>query len=122
MTRGHLLTMIRIYGLRNCDTCRRAIKDLERARVIYEFCDFRRDGLNLAKINEWQSLLGYDLLLNRKGTTWRGLSEDDKADLTREKAVNLMFNKPALIKRPVFEIGKRIIIGYKNEQKKTLGL
>ena len=83
MTRGHLLTMIRIYGLRNCDTCRRAIKDLERALVIYEFCDFRRDGLNLAKINEWERLLGYDFLLNRKGATWRGLSEDEKADLTR---------------------------------------
>ena len=69
MSRGHLLTMIRVYGLTNCDTCRKAIKDLKEANVAYDFCDFRRDGLEFVKIEEWERLLGYVSLLNRRGTT-----------------------------------------------------
>ena len=122
MSHGHLLIMIRVYGLKNCDTCRKAIKHLKEANVAYDFCDFRRDGLEFVKIEEWERLLGYDSLLNRRGTTWRGLSQSDKADLNNEKAITLMFNNPALIKRPVFETKNKIVIGYTENQIKELGL
>ena len=121
MSHGHLLIMVRIYGLKNCDACRRAIKDLKKAGMAYVFCDFRRDGLEIKKIEEWQQLLGFDLLLNKRGITWRSLSESVKNDLTNKKLVMLMFNNPALIKRPIFEIENKVIIGYKNEQKEALG-
>ena len=114
--------MIKVYGLKNCDTCKRVIKDLKNANINFEFNDFRRDGLELSKVVEWQESLGCDSLINRRGKTWRQLKQSDKEDLTCEKAVDLMFNNPALIKRPVLEIGNKVSVGYKEEQKKTLGL
>ena len=122
MSHGHLLTMIRVYGLKNCDTCRKTIKELKEAHIAYEFYDFRRDGLEIVKIEEWERSLGYVSLLNRRGTTWRGLSQSDKADLNSKKAIALMFNNPALIKRPIFEIKNKILIGYTKNQIKELGL
>jgi len=122
MFHGHLLIMIRVYGLKNCDACRKAIKDLKEANIAYEFCDFRRDGLEIVKIEEWERSLGYVSLLNRRGTTWRGLSQSDKADLNNEKAIALMFNNPALIRRPIFETENKIVIGYTENQIKELGL
>lgn len=114
--------MIKVYGLKNCDTCKRVIKDLINAGSSYEFNDFRRDGLELSKIIEWEKSRGFSSLVNKRGTTWRKLMQSDKDDLTGEKAVVLMFNYPALIKRPIFEIGNKVIIGYKEEEKKLLGL
>ena len=118
----HLLTMIKIYGLRNCDTCRRAIKDLEARQIAHEFHDFRRDGLDLFKLKKWTALLGYGALLNKRGTTWRGLGQSEKEDLNNKKAIALIYRNPALIKRPVFEIENTIVIGYKDDQKRNLGL
>ena len=114
--------MISMYGLKNCDTCKRVIKDLKNANIEFNFSDFRRDGLEFSKIAKWQQLLGYLTLINKRGTTWRDLNQSDKEYLTGKKAIALMFNNPALIKRPVFEIGDKVIVGYKEEQKKALGL
>ena len=114
--------MIRVYGIKNCDTCKRAIKDLVNANIAYEFNDFKRDGIVFSKIKKWEKLLGFSSLINKRGTTWRQLSPSDKDDLTDERAVALMFKNPVLIKRPVFEIGNKVIIGYKEEEKEILGL
>ena len=122
MRRGHLMIMIRVYGLINCDTCRSVIKDLEKANINYKFYDFRRDGVKGIKIRKWHKKFGYDLLLNRRSATWRALSNVDKANLNDDKALNLMVNNPVLIKRPIIEMGKKITIGYKNEFKETLHL
>lgn len=117
-----MLTMIELYGLNNCDTCRKAIKDLKEGGFDYNFSDFKKDGLNLTDLKSWLVSVGCDILVNKRGTTWRRLSDNEKADLNNEKLLALIIKYPALIKRPVFKVGNKLIIGYKEEQKKALGL
>jgi len=114
--------MIKIHGLKNCDTCRKAVKELTAADLDHHFIDFRQDGLAKNDLEGWIKAVGWEVLLNTRGTTWRGLAETDKADIDAVKAAALMLAHPALIKRPVFEIGQKVVIGYKEEQKKALGL
>ena len=114
--------MIRIHGLKNCDTCRKADKELTAADIDHHFIDFRKDGLAKSDLTKWVTGVGWEVLLNRRGTTWRGLAESAKADIDATTATTLMLEHPALIKRPVFEIGDKVIIGYKDEQKQALGL
>ena len=114
--------MIKIYGLTNCDRCRQAVKDLKVAFVEYQFHDFRKNGLNPDKLETWLKAVDYKLLLNKRSTTWRELSEKNKENLNDRKAVHLMIQFPALIKRPVFEVGEKIVIGYTENEKKALGL
>ena len=114
--------MIKVYGLKNCDVCKKAIKDLKARQIAHVFHDFRRDGLDLVKFKKWTELLGYGALLNKRGTTWRMLGQSEKEGLTSGKAVALISKYPAIIKRPVFEFGNTIVIGYKEDQKKVLGL
>ena len=114
--------MIKLFGLRFCDTCREAIRDLKTENIDYEFFDLKKDGIDLTEIKRWLELAGNDLLLNKRGTTWRKLSDNEKADLNDEKISLLILKYPALIKRPVFKVGNKLVIGYKEEQKKALGL
>ena len=111
-----------IHGLKNCDTCRKAIKDLKAADLDHQFFDFRKDGLAEKDLKKWVAAAGWEVLLNTRGTTWRGLSEEDKSGVNEGRATALMLEHPALIKRPVFEIGNKVVIGFKDEQKKALGL
>ena len=113
---------IKIHGLKKCDTCRKAVKDLAAADIAHQFFDFRKDGLAESDLKKWVASAGWQVLLNPRGTTWRGLSEAKKADMGESKATALMLEHPALIKRPVFEIDEKIAIGYKDEQKIALGL
>ena len=114
--------MIKLFGLKGCDTCREAVKNLKTENVGYEFFDLKKDGIELTELKEWLELAGSDVLLNKRGTTWRKLSDNEKAELNVEKISLLMLKYPALIKRPVFKIGKKLVVGYKDEQKKALGL
>ena len=114
--------MIKIFGLKSCDTCREAIRDLKTENVDYEFFDLKNDGIDLAELKRWLEWAGSDVLLNKRGMTWRKLSDYEKADLNDEKILLLMFKYPALIKRPVFKVGNNLVIGYKEEQRKALGL
>jgi len=114
--------MIKIYGLKNCDTCRKAVKELTAANLSHQFFDFRKDGLAEEDLNKWMVSAGWEVLLNTRGTTWRGLSDAEKSGIDKAQSTALMLKHPALIKRPVFEIGKEVVIGYKDEQKKALGL
>lgn len=109
--------MIRVNGLKNCDTCRAALAWLAGNGVASEMHDFRRDGLDLARLDRWIGAVGWEALLNRRGTTWRGLADADKADVDEAKARALMLAHPALIKRPVFECGERVAVGFKDAQK-----
>ena len=113
--------MIKLFGLSGCDTCREVIRDLKTENVDYEFFDLKKDGIDRVELKRWLELAGSDVLLNKRGTTWRKLSENEKVDLNDEKISLLMLKYPALIKRPVFEIGNKLVIGYKEEQKKALG-
>lgn len=109
--------MIRVNGLKNCDTCRSALAWLADNGLAAELHDFRRDGLDPQRLDRWIAAVGWEALLNRRGTTWRGLAEADKANVDAAKARELMLAHPALIKRPVFEVGEGVVVGFKEDQK-----
>ena len=104
--------MIKIYGLKNCDTCRKALKWLVAEGVAHEFADFRADGLDPEQAKRWLSDLGHETLINRRGTTWRQLDEDQKIDLDNDKALALVLKNAALIKRPVVEASGQVMVGF----------
>ncbi|MDD5461817.1 MAG: ArsC family reductase [Methylococcales bacterium] len=102
-----------LYGIKNCDTVKKARKWLDENDVAYQFHDFRTDGLTLERLNDFAARTDWNTLLNRSSASWRQLSDDQKTDLTANKAVQLMLNMPALIKRPVLDVGDKLIIGFK---------
>lgn len=112
--------MIRVYGLKNCDTCRNALKWLDENRLEHTFGDFRKDGLKAADLHRWIKAAGWETLLNKRSTTWRGLAEEDKQSLDEAAAATLMAAHPALIKRPVFEFSGKVVVGFGDEQQGAL--
>jgi arsenate reductase len=103
--------MIVVTGLKNCDTCRNAMKWLKTEGIDARLHDLRADGLEAAALERWIGAVGWETLLNPRGTTWRGLSDADKADVDAAKAKALMLAHPALIKRPVVEAKGRVLVG-----------
>ncbi|WP_132054008.1 Spx/MgsR family RNA polymerase-binding regulatory protein [Pseudocnuella soli] len=102
--------MYTVYGLASCDTVRKAIKWLKEANQSFQFHDFRKDGIDAQKINDWLSQMGVAVLLNKKSATWRGLNEAEQAKAATEQgAIQLMTQHPALIKRPVVEQHEKVI-------------
>jgi len=112
--------MITVYGLKNCDTTRKALQWLEKRKVPHRFLDVRADGVDLDKVTEWAMTAGWETLLNRRGTTWKGLPEVIRDAVTEDSALALMVEHPALIKRPVIETGTGLIVGFKGEQVRAL--
>lgn len=109
--------MLTVYGLKNCDTCRKAMKWLSENDIDCAFLDVRKDGVDKFLVEKWVSSVGWETLLNRRGTTWRGLSDADKENIDQSRAVDLMVAHPALIKRPVFDQGGDISVGFKDADK-----
>ncbi len=104
--------MITLYGISNCDTIRKARKWLQAEGIDYRFHDYRKDGLEAAQLNRWADELGWEALLNRRGTTWRQLPETQKEGIERDSAVALMLEHPAMIKRPLLDLGNRRKLGF----------
>jgi len=104
--------MFALYGLKNCDTCRKASAWLTAHELSHEWHDLRAEGVDQAILTEWACRLGWENLLNRKSTTWRGLTETDRQDIDREKALALMLAHPALIKRPILVAGDKLLLGF----------
>ncbi|MEY3201114.1 MAG: hypothetical protein RIR70_664 [Pseudomonadota bacterium] len=105
--------MTTIYGIKNCDTMKKAFAWLDEAGVAFDFHDYKKAGLEKPKLMQWVKLLGWKTLLNTQGMTWRKLSEEDRADLTQGKAVALMLAHTSLIKRPVVECDNgQILVGF----------
>ena len=103
--------MIVIYGLKNCDSCRKAVKLMEAGGAAYRFHDLRADGLPADRLAIWLERAGWEALVNRRSTTWRGLPEAEKADLDGARAAALLARHPTLIKRPVGEAGEELLVG-----------
>ena len=101
-----------IYGIKNCDTIKKARRWLDEAGVVCTFHDFRVDGLDPECLDRWCATLDWETLLNRRGLTWRSLSDAEKDGLDEAKAMALMLRHPALIKRPVLEAGGTIEVGF----------
>lgn len=106
--------MITIYGISNCDTVRKARRWLTDNEIDHTFHDFRRDGLSEAQLREWADELNWELLLNRRGTTWRNLPDKVKNKVDLDSAIALMLEQPAMIKRPILDLGKERILGFNN--------
>lgn len=114
---------IHIYGIPNCDTVKKARKWLGEQGLDYSFHDYKKEGADPAKLAHWADRVGWEVLLNRRGTTFRNLDEADKADMTREKALALMEEHTSLIKRPVMERegSDQILVGFaQSEWENTL--
>jgi len=102
-----------IYGIRNCDTMKRARAWLDGERVAYAFHDYKAAGIERSRLEAWAAKVGWEKLLNRAGTTFRKLPEADKAGLTEKKAIALMLSQPSMIKRPVLELGGgKLLVGF----------
>ncbi len=112
--------MIQVYGLKNCDTCRKARGWLDGKGMAHSFHDVRADGLAEKDLARWVRAAGWETLLNRRGTTWRALSDKDKDGVDAAKAVKLMLAHPALIKRPVFEAQGKVVVGFGAAEQKAV--
>ncbi|MCG8671900.1 MAG: ArsC family reductase [Pseudomonadales bacterium] len=102
-----------MYGIKNCDTIKKAKKWLEDSGVDYQFHDFRRDGLTAEKLDSWCNIVSWELLLNKRGTTWRQLPEEVKSSIDETSAKKIMLENPAIIKRPVLEANDEVHVGFK---------
>ncbi|MDE2363295.1 MAG: ArsC family reductase [Hyphomicrobiales bacterium] len=104
-----------IYGIKNCDTMKKARAFLDAKKVAYDFHDYKTQGVTKDKLQAWAKVVGWETLLNRAGTTFKKLPEADKAKLTEAKAIALMIAQPSMIKRPVLEAGGKLLVGFKPE-------
>jgi len=117
--RRHMITM---YGIKNCDTVKKARAWLEAHGVDYAFHDYKTAGIDRARLEGWAGQVGWEALLNRAGTTFKKLPDADREGLTQKKAIALMLAQPSMIKRPVVEKRGRITVGFKPElYEKTFG-
>ena len=106
---------VTMYGIKNCDTIKKARAWLDDHGVAYDFHDYKAAGIDAARLQRWAKDVGWEILLNRAGTTFRALPDKDKRDLTEAKAITLMVAQPSMIKRPVLDTGKARVVGFKPE-------
>jgi Spx/MgsR family transcriptional regulator len=107
--------VITIYGIKNCDTMKKARSWLDAHKVAYAFHDYKASGIDKATLAAWAKDVGWETLLNRAGTTFKKLPDADKDNVTEKKAVALMLAQPSMIKRPVLDTGKKLLVGFKPE-------
>lgn len=107
------MNTITVYGIPNCDTIKKTLDWYKKKNIHVEFHDYKKSGINKLKLAEWSKEVGWELLLNKKSTTWRSLSMEEQQKVTNEKmALQLMVEYPTIIKRPVVEMNNKIIVGY----------
>ena len=106
---------ITLYGIKACDTMKKARTWLDEHGVSYAFHDYKASAIDAASLQKWCNEHGWDKVLNRAGTTFRKLDEADKQDLDQAKAIALMLAQPSMIKRPVLDLGERTLLGFKPE-------
>lgn len=107
-----------MYGIKNCDTIKKARKYLDTHQIDYHFHDFREDGINPIQLSAWAAELGWEALLNKRSTTWRNLPDETKQNINEVLALMVMEDQPTLVKRPVLELSDRVLIGF-NEKTYT---
>lgn len=108
--------MLTVYGIKNCDTVKKARKWLEAQGIDYQFHDFREDGLDKKELNNWVEQLGWEAIVNKRSTTWRNLSDKEKDISAKSQAIKLLLDNPTLIKRPVVVKNKTVLVGFKEEE------
>ena len=106
---------VTMYGIKNCDTIKKARAWLEQRGVVYDFHDYKSVGVDADRLRTWVDELGWEVLLNKAGTTFRALPDADKQGIDADKAIALMLANPSMIKRPVLDTGASRIVGFKPE-------
>jgi arsenate reductase len=109
-------TMLKVYGIKNCDTMARAFAWLDERGVAYEFIDYKKAAVAQKLLPDWSRRAGWKELLNTRGMMWRRLSDDERSDVDETKALALMADYPTLIKRPVLDDGKALLVGFDAER------
>ena len=104
---------VTVYGIKNCDTMKKARSWLEEHDVAYDFHDYKASGIDRAHLEKWTQDAGWETVLNRAGTTFRKLPDNARENLDREKAIALMLEQPSMIKRPVIEADGKLLVGFK---------
>jgi arsenate reductase len=104
--------MTTLYGIPNCDTVQQARSWLDAHNIDYRFHDFRKDGLTRTRLQDWERQLGWETLLNRRGTSWRRLPEAVRDGIGRQAAIQVMLDQPAIIKRPLLEYAGHLQVGF----------
>ena len=108
---------ITIYGIKNCDTMKKARAFLDKQGVDYSFHDYKTAGIERERLERWAQKAGWEVLLNRAGTTFKKLPDKDKDGLTEKKAIALMLKQPSMIKRPVLDLGAgKLLVGFKPDE------
>ena len=105
-------TSIIIYGIKNCDTCRKALKWLDAEGIDHAWVDIRVDGLSHENVQRWLQAIGAEALVNRRSTTWRQLAPEQRPALDSNDWVDVLLENPTLIKRPVFDLGDEVRVGF----------
>ena len=104
--------MTTLYGIKNCDTMKKAMRWLDEHGVDYRFHDYRKDGLERRQLEAWEAELGWEALLNRRGQLWRKLPAPARDGIDRDSALALMLDNPGIIKRPLLDLGDRRLLGF----------
>ena len=112
---------VRIYGIRNCDTMKKAFAWLESHKIAYDFHDYKKAGVPPGKLEEWAAKVGWERLVNSRGPTWRKIPEPQKTRLDRAKALALLQKNTSAIKRPIVEAGGRLLVGFDTGEFEKLG-
>ena len=107
---------VTLYGIPNCDTVKKARVWLDQHGVAFDFHDYKKAGVDRARLEQWVAAHGWETVLNRSGTTFRGLPDADRQGLDADKAIGLMLAQPSMIKRPVLDLGDRTLVGFKPDQ------
>ena len=107
---------VTIYGIKNCDTMKKARAWLDARGVAYAFHDYKSAGIERGRLEGWAREVGWETLLNRAGTTFRKLPEEDREGLTEKRAIALMLAQPSMIKRPVLETKGRMLVGFRPDE------
>jgi len=109
-----------MYGIKNCDTIKKARKFLENNQVDYEFHDFHEDGLNPVQLRAWMKELGWEKIINKRSTTWRKLPDETKQNMDETLALFVAEDQPTIIKRPVLELSDKVIVGFSEKSYQEL--
>ena len=105
-------TNITMYGIKNCDTIKKARKWLEAENIDYLFHDYKKEGITEEKLSVWIKQVGWELLLNKRGTTWRKLPDNVKENIDEKSAITVMLENTSIIKRPVLDTGSKLLVGF----------
>ena len=111
--------MTTVYGIKNCDTMKKALRWLDDAGVEYRFHDYKKEGVPADQLDNWLTTLGWEQVINRRGTTWRKLDESIRDNMDNQSARAVVLDNPSIVKRPLLDTGSELVLGFKADDYTT---